>query len=360
MKIHVVRPGELGSSEIAAWRAMQDAQPHLANPFLSPEFTIAMGQVSPAARVAVLEDGSGFAGFLPYELTGRGVASAIGAWVSLGQGMVHRPGVEITGEQLLRGARLDVWEFGTLVPQQPWFKPYETLTQESVIVDVSKGFRSYLDGLSKQFVNNTFRKERKLGREAGEVSFDFDVRDEASFRLLLEWKSGQYRAMGRPDRFAKRWVRELAERLHAIDTPSFGAPLSIVYVDGKPVAGHFGPRSATVLVDWFPAYDPEYSRYSPGLIMHLRLAEAAAARGIQTFDLSVGTGSQYKNSLRSYGTPVGEGIARRRTAGGAAHWARTEPIRRTRRLILETPVLYGAADRLMRTAARVRNRGKAS
>jgi CelD/BcsL family acetyltransferase involved in cellulose biosynthesis len=359
MKIHVVRPSELGASEIAAWRAMQDAQPHLANPFLSPEFTLAMGEVSPQARVAVLDDGQP-AGFLAFELHSRGVASAIGAWVSLGQGLVHRPGLEITGEALMRGAKLDVYEFGTLVPKQPWFQPYETLSQESVIVDVSGGFQAYLDGLSKQFVNNTFRKERKLGREVGEVSFDFDVRDEAIFRQLIEWKSGQYRSMGRPDRFAKRWVRELAERLYAIDTPSFGAPLSVLYVGGKPVAGHFGPRSATVMVDWFPAYDPEYSRYSPGLIMHLRTAEGAAQRGIHSFDLSVGTGSQYKNSLRSHGVPVGEGIVRRRTAGAAVHWARTQPIRRARRFILETPALYGAADRLMRTAARVRNRRQAS
>ncbi|GAA4066776.1 GNAT family N-acetyltransferase [Nonomuraea soli] len=355
MKIHVVRPGELGDTEIAAWRAMQDAQPHLANPFLSPEFAVAMGEVSPHARVAVLDDGRP-AGFLAYELNGRGVGAAIGAWVSLGQGLVHRPDLEITADELLGGAGLHVYEYGTLVQHQPWFEPFETLSQESVIVDVSNGFPAYLEGLSKQFVSNTFRKERKLGREVGEVSFDFDVRDEATFRLLLEWKSGQYRAMGRPDRFAKHWVRELAERLWAIDTPAFAAPLSILYADGKPVAGHFGPRSSTVLVDWFPAYDPALSRYSPGLIMHLRLSEAAAAHGVRSFDLSVGTGSQYKNSLRSHGLPVGEGIVRRRTAGAAAHWVRTEPVRRTRRFILESPVLYGAADRLMRRMARVRNR----
>ncbi|MEV0586458.1 GNAT family N-acetyltransferase [Nonomuraea sp. NPDC050310] len=355
MNIYVIHPRELGDTEITAWRAMQAAQPHLANPFFSPEFTIAMGEVTPRARVAVLDDGSP-AGFLPFELQSRGVASALGMWVSLAQGMIHRPGLEISAEALLRGAGLDVFEFGTLVPQQPWFQPYETLSQESVIVDLTGGFQTYLSGLSKQFVNNTFRKERKLGREVGEVSHEFNVRDEAQFKLLREWKTGQYLAMGRTDRFSRRWVVELVERLYAIDTPLFGAPLSMLYVDGKPIAGHFGVRSGSVLVDWFPAYDPEYSRYSPGLIQHLRMAEGAAELGITSFDLSVGTGWQYKASLRSHGIPVGEGIVRRRTAGAALHWARTAPVRRARRFILETPALYNLADRAMRKSAELRRR----
>ena len=36
MKATIVRPGELGASEIAAWRAMQRSSPDLLNPFLSP------------------------------------------------------------------------------------------------------------------------------------------------------------------------------------------------------------------------------------------------------------------------------------------------------------------------------------
>ncbi|WP_084958111.1 GNAT family N-acetyltransferase [Thermoactinospora rubra] len=355
MEITVIRPGELGASDIASWRGMQRALPQLDNPFLSPEFTLAMGEVSPDARVAVLAEGRPV-GFFPFELRGRGVGAALGAWVSLGQGLVHEPGLEISGERLLRGCGLDVWEFGTLVRDQPWFAPYQTLVQDSAIVDLASGFDAYLKGLSKQFVANTFRKERKLGREAGEVRFEFEVRDEAQLRLLRRWKSDQYRAMGRADRFARRWVVELVERLYAVQEPGFAAPLSMLYIGDEPVAGHFGICTDTTLVDWFPAYDPAYSSYSPGLIMHLRLAEAAAARGIHTFDLSVGTGSQYKTSLRSRGEPVAEGVARRRTARAAAHWLGTEPVRRARRRVLETPLLYGMADRLMRGYGRLRGR----
>ncbi len=353
----VVRPGELGESELTAWREMQAAQPHLANPFLSPEFTIAMGEVSRAARVGIISDGEGIAGFLPFEVGAGGVGTAIGSWVSLCQGVIHRTGVRFDADALLRGLGLHVWEFGCLVERQPWFQPYETLSQQSVVLDLSSGYAAYAAELAKRsskFYKSTLYKERKLGRDFGEVTFDFASRSADDFRVLREWKSAQYRRMGRADRFGQPWVVELVDRLYAVDTPSFAGPLSMMYVDGRPVAGHFGLRSDSVLIGWFPAYDPDFAKYSPGLIQHLHMAEDAAEIGIQALDLGIGTGSEYKDALRSTGAPVGEGVVRRRTLGATLHKLRHEPVRRARRLILETPALYGAVDKMLRAYGRRR------
>ena len=49
---------------------MQARSESLANPFLSPEFTIAVGRVRPAARVAVLTEGPDTTGFFPFERRG--------------------------------------------------------------------------------------------------------------------------------------------------------------------------------------------------------------------------------------------------------------------------------------------------
>ncbi|MFF5208973.1 GNAT family N-acetyltransferase [Streptosporangium sp. NPDC000396] len=359
MKITVIRPEELGAAEISAWREMQRATPHLANPFLSPEFVIAIGAVNAEARVAVISEESGPVGFFPFERHAGGVGTAIGAWVSLCQGVIHSPGAEFDAETLLRGCGLHVWEFGCMVDGQPWFQPFEVLRQEAVVLDLAGGYPAYLEGLrerSPKFLKSTLYKERKLGRDIGELTFEFAVRDEEQFRLLRRWKSDQYRRMGRPDRFGKAWVVELAERLHAIDTGDFAGPLSMLYCDGKPIAGHFGLRSDRILIGWFPAYDPAFAKYSPGLIQHLRMAEAAAAIGIQTMDLGIGTGSEYKEALRSRGEPVTEGCVRRRSAGAAAHWLRSTPIRRVRQFILDSPVLYGAADRTMKRYGDLRSR----
>ena len=57
-----------------------------------------------------------------------------------------------------------------------------------------------------------------------------------------------------------------------------------------------GMRSAHVLHYWFPAYDPEFAKFSTGIILLLRMAEALAAMGVRTIDLGEGK-SQYKERL---------------------------------------------------------------
>ncbi|WP_326641206.1 GNAT family N-acetyltransferase [Streptosporangium sp. NBC_01755] len=361
MKVNVIRPAELGSGEVAAWREMQSSGAHLANPFLSPDFTIAMGEVRAEARVAVITESDGPVGFFPFERHGGGVGTALGGWVSLSQGVVHAPGTEFDSNTLLKECGLNVWEFGCMIDHQPWFQPFETLRQEAVVLDFADGYPAFLDELrerSPKFVKTTLYKERKLSRDAGEVTSEFAVRDAEQFRLLREWKSAQYQRMGRPDRFAKSWVVELTERLHSVDTPDFAGPLSMLYADGRPVAGHFGLRTGTMMIGWFPAYDPDYAKYSPGLIQHLHMVEAAAKIGVGSLDLGISNGSEYKDALCSRTVPVTEGIVRRRSAGAAAHWLRTAPVRRVRRFILDSPALYGAADRAMKRYGRLRTRGK--
>ena len=79
MKITVVRPDELGPGDLERWRELQRATPSLQNPFLSPEFTLAVGRARETVRVALLEDGQKIVGFLPYERRGRFVGTAVGA-----------------------------------------------------------------------------------------------------------------------------------------------------------------------------------------------------------------------------------------------------------------------------------------
>ncbi|MEW2356193.1 GNAT family N-acetyltransferase [Spirillospora sp. NPDC029432] len=360
MRVEVTRPRDLGAAELAAWRAMQDADPGLANPFMSAGYAIAVDQVIAGARVAVLREGSGrITGFLPYELHGRASAGAIGGWLSLGQGLVHAPGLELDARELLRSCGLSAFAFGTLVPGQPWFDPYAAKRLDSAVMDLSGGFAAFSEALrakGSKVEKQTRYKERKMGRQAGEVTFAFDVRDDASLALVRKWKSDQYRAMGRADRFAKPWVVDLVGRLHGTHDDGFAGVLSMLYADGVPVAGHFGLRSDHTLVTWFPVYDPEFAKFSPGLILHLHMAEEAAALGVRHIDMGPAVGWRYKQELRTHSIEVAEGVVRRRSPAGAAHWLRHAPVARGRDLILGNRALYGMADRTLRTVGRWRSR----
>jgi CelD/BcsL family acetyltransferase involved in cellulose biosynthesis len=72
--------------------------------------------------------------------------------------------------------------------------------------------------------------------------------------------------------------------------------LSLLYAGERLVAGHFGMRGRSVWHYWFPAYDPEVAKYSPGLILLLKMAEHAPSLGVRTIDLGKGM-SLYKQRL---------------------------------------------------------------
>ena len=127
MKITVVHPSELGPSELATWRTILRATPSLANPFLAPEFTVAVGGLRSQARVGVLIDGQKIVGFFPFERRSFGYGVPICARLNNCEGVVHLPGLEWDPQELLRACGLTVWEFGHLVDGQTPLERYQTV-----------------------------------------------------------------------------------------------------------------------------------------------------------------------------------------------------------------------------------------
>jgi CelD/BcsL family acetyltransferase involved in cellulose biosynthesis len=121
------------------------------------------------------------------------------------------------------------------------------------------------------------------------------------------------------------------------------------------VAAHFGPRSSTVLAAWFTAYDPELHYYSPGLMMHLRTAEAAARAGVTLVDLGRGD-KEYKEWLKTRDLRVGEGFAARAHPVAMAQRLWRRPVRGLRNTVLAHPGLRDPADRFLRTVGGLRTR----
>ncbi|MFJ1648876.1 GNAT family N-acetyltransferase [Streptomyces sp. NPDC088258] len=357
--MRVVAPGELTEAEAGAWRALRARSGAPANPFMEPEFAAAVGEVRRGARVAVLRNaGSGEpVGFFPHEKGPLGLGRAIGLGVSDCQGGVFRAGLGLSAPELLKECGLVAWEFDNLEAGQGLFAPAALDELESPVIDVGEGYEAYAAMLrvrSPKFFRTTAAKERKLGRQAGEVRFVFDERDPAALRTLMEWKSAQYRRTGRRDRFAREWISRLVRRLAATRTPACSGVLSVLYVAERPVAAHFGLRSRTVLSCWFPAYDTEFAKFSPGLILHLRMAEAAAGVGIGMLDLGRGA-AEYKDALKTGGLRVYEGSAVRPGARAALHRLSREPSRRAHGFVRNRPGLARIARRTLSGAGRLRD-----
>jgi CelD/BcsL family acetyltransferase involved in cellulose biosynthesis len=348
--VHLIRPGELGPAEIATWHSMQDATPPLADPFLSPEFARAVSRVQPDAHVAVLAGREATTGFFPFERRRFGVGVPIGGWLSLSQGLVHAEGASWDARKLLSGCRLAAWEFDSLITDQKPFQPYHAGQVPVPMIDLSRGFGAYYAGLqvrSPRSCRELDRKIRKFGREVGEVRIAPDARDADMLRMLMTWKSGQYRRTGHVDTFERPWVAELLRDLLETRSEHMTGMLSVLYAGDQPVAAQFGLRAGNLFHGWFTTYDPRFSRYSPGLILIKKMAEGFAAAGIDLIYMGRGS-SIYKDAMKSRDVYVAEGVATSRSVLGVAHRTRISSSRRVTGAVNAHPGLLKGARRIRR------------
>ena len=83
--------------------------------------------------------------------------------------------------------------------------------------------------------------------------------------------------------------------------------LSALYFDDRLAAVELSLRSHEVLHGWFAAYNPEFSKYSPGTLLAVRIAEAAESLGIRRIEWGKNN-LPYKESFATGSYPVGKGV----------------------------------------------------
>ena len=259
MRTTVIRPAELGAAERATWRSFQQAQPELGSPFLAPEITVAAGKVRPGTRVAILEDAGQIIGFFPFERSAFGYGMPVAPGLTDCQGLVHAPDACWDAHDLLRSCGLGVWEFDRLVDGQKPFERYQVVRAPAPVIDLSNGSAAVLADLrrrSSRVAKKLPRLQRRLERDFGPLRFEFETTDPAALRMLMAWKSAQYRRTGRTDRFARPWIRRFVSDLLELRSPHFALVLSVLYAGDQPVAANLELRRDGVMAGWFTGVRP--------------------------------------------------------------------------------------------------------
>ena len=176
------------------------------------------------------------------------------------------------------------------------------------MIDLSRGYAAYEAerAAASNILKKTSSSERRLARDHGELEVTWDSPDAQDVDLLVRWKSQQYRRTDVRDVFADPWVLEVLRELRTMDHPDCSARLAVLRAGGRVVALHLGLVRFGVLASWFPAYDPDFSVFSPGNILLRAVAEMAPDHGIGSIDLGRGT-QQYKERFASTSYEVAEG-----------------------------------------------------
>jgi CelD/BcsL family acetyltransferase involved in cellulose biosynthesis len=253
------------------------------------------------------------------------------------QGVVARQGLAWTAEELVQGSGLSAFHFHAALACQEPFQRCAWAQVSSAYIDLSGGFDAYqmkLRDSGSEEMRKTGQKARKMQREIGPLRFEPHATDQRVLQTLIDWKLQQYRRTKAVNFLAGAWKTTLLENLLHCQGDEFSGMLSALYAGDRLVAAHFGLRSAGVLHGWFPAYDAEFARYSPGQVFWQQLLQAACALGIRRIDLARGE-ERFKSSLMSGAISVVEGSVDfrrvrkliRRSWFHTCQWIRSTPLR---------------------------------
>ena len=343
-RFDVINALDLQPKDRAAWENILCSRDDLASPFYHPEFTRALAETRGRIEVAVFRKDADAVGFFPFHRTRENTADALAGRLTEFQGAIVRPDVAWDPSSLLRCIGLRAWHFDHLPVSQTSFEPYIWRKAPAVFMDLSQGYDAYRETVKKRgsSLSQVERKSRKLAREVGPLRFEFHSTDESAFQLFLDWKTAQHKRSGYIPVLHVNWVHSLLNQLRALPpSGDFCGQFSTLYSGDQLVAVHMGLRSPEALHIWFPTYSVEFEKYSPGLILLLEMARAAAAAGQRRIDFGR-TGERYKANFQTGEIYTAEGAVDLRPITGpmrkqwfkAKRWIRSSPCRG----VLEKPL----------------------
>jgi len=310
LAIRLLRSADLSETDRNAWKRLQKANAALESPFFCPEFTEAIAAYRQDGEIAVLARGdTNPTGFFPFHRQRRDVGRPVGLGLSDMHGVIGGDGLNWTASQLLHGCRLRSWHFDHLPTVQKPFAGFGWTEAGSPYLDLTEGFDVYAGKQREKgssFIPKVQRLARKFARDVAPLRTELHTADSAVFEQLIVWKSEQRTRTGTYDILTEEWVCQVLDHIRQWQTPDFAGVLSVLYAGDSIAAVNFGMRSRTVLHYWFPAYNPVYAQYSPGIILLLEMARLAADRGITRLDLGKGS-EPYKSRLMSDSIPLSEG-----------------------------------------------------
>lgn len=309
----IKRPSRLNGVERAAWREFMAQAPHLQRAFFTHAFALACERAHGHVRVAVLRQGHALVGFLPFQFAGAwqrraGLAEQIGGALCDHAGLIARPGFRIDPLSLPRLCRVGVLSISDLSDGQAEFGLCVPEIRSGHVIDLTEGPAAYLlwlNATNRDFVAKTKRRLRRLTEEYGAVTFTYDTCPSwPAVRDLLDSKRAQYARTGVGDPFTDPARLGLIRALVEAADPECCPVLTTLAAGERLLARHFGLVHQGHLSYWFPVYDPEASKLSPGRMLLWFTITDADRHGLRLIDRGEGDSQakrDFSTGVRRFG-----------------------------------------------------------
>jgi CelD/BcsL family acetyltransferase involved in cellulose biosynthesis len=309
MRAQIVSIGDMTADWIAQWNIWASRNGHPVSPYFRYEFTEAVARARSDVRIAVLEDEGELVGFFPHHAPYGGIVRPVGAPMSDYQGIVAGDHSRLDPQRVVKATG------GSAIVFDNWYSPQGGLPEArreregSVIVDLAGGAGAYFEErtrLHRDHFRKTARRLRAAERDFGPVRVELGDASGEAFATLSAWKQAQYLSTGKLNVLRIGWVKSVLDDLRAREGDEFGGLTASLWFGDRLAAVEFGLVGDDVYHSWFPAYDPQLARYSPGLLLLHGLFERANGRGLKRIDLGRG-GAHYKKYYASYEVPLDQG-----------------------------------------------------
>jgi CelD/BcsL family acetyltransferase involved in cellulose biosynthesis len=305
LRVDVLDVEALGPSERRVWDEFVRADARLQSPFFAFDYARIAGEIAPRAHVAVIHRAGRIVGFLPFQRRGAGV-QPLAAPLTDYHGLIAAPGAKPDLRQVLQALRTPAYRFSGLVGEGgEAVEPRRTMR-----ADLARGFDAYYAARRTAFSKYHRDKERaarSMERDHGPPEYTVDDREPGLLDWLLTRKRAQYAATGQHDVFACGWTEALLRRLLTETGSAFGGRIATLRLKGEIVAAEYSLRSGGAYHFWFPAYDPAFSRCSPGALLTLETMRRVAGEGVTSADFGLDA-EGYKKYYADAGETVFEGV----------------------------------------------------
>ncbi|MFK7735527.1 MAG: GNAT family N-acetyltransferase [Pirellulaceae bacterium] len=293
----------------ADWRDIRQSSSDFRSPFFSLAFHELVSSLNPGVEVACMQQGGRTRAILPLRRDSQGRAKPAGGGINDAHGLLCMPGFEVPFPEFLQRAGLRNYAFHAAPPESHEAKTFEMGRTRAFLADLTvdpDGYAAFLKKRSRT-IEKQGQKTRKLGREVGELTFEFQSPDRQVLERLIALKRSQYQRTHTFDIFSVPWIEQLLFALLAKNEGELQGVLSVLSAGGKPVAIHFGIREGDLLHYWFPVYDPDFHFGSPGTQLFLDVVRACERDGITKIDMGYGE-QAYKHKLTNVITEMSYGL----------------------------------------------------
>jgi len=269
---------DLTDGEIELWKNIQAQSFDLQQAFLSYSFCSAVAANNPFVRICIIKKHQDIVAFLPFQFKDKlheklRIAERVGGELSDYFGIVAVPDFVIRMKSLASLTGLNLLHFTHLDDSQRTYGFCNESPERGLRIIIGASADNYFEKLKEnnnKLVSDTGRRQRKIEKDIGPLRFCFNVQKEMRKNILadlVQYKRDQYTRTDVLDSLKDQWKQQVLFQLLSTEDHFCKGILSTLYAGDVWVASHFGLQCNDALHFWFPVYNKDLAKYSPGRLL---------------------------------------------------------------------------------------------